>query len=69
MENPMKDSIQTDSLLETWSKEQSIELILFYLENYYLTLEDNYLAEALQVAREDGIDFQKMLSLARTQLN
>ena len=52
-----------------WSKAESEELILLYLQDYYRTLDDYYLKEALMIALEDGIDFQRMMHLAQSELN
>ncbi len=50
-----------------WSKEDSEELVMLYLSDYYETLDDYYLEEAIQIAREDGVDFEKLMRIVRFQ--
>ncbi len=52
-----------------WSKEESEELILLYLEDYYRTLKEEYLSEALQLAKDEGVDMEKMFQRARSRLH
>ncbi len=65
--NPHKE-LEFDAS-QNWSKEESEELILLYLQDYYRTLDDYYLKEALMIALEDGIDFQRILHRAQSELN
>jgi hypothetical protein len=67
-------NIKKDSNLDLlpwleWSKEDSKELILLYLEDYYSTLDDYYLERALHIAKEHSIDFNDLMSKVRYQLN
>lgn len=50
-----------------WRKEDSEELVMMYLEDYYLTLDDYFLEEAIQIAREDGVDIEKLMRKVRFQ--
>jgi len=50
-----------------WTRKDSEELVMLYLQDYYETLDDYYLKEALQIAREDGVDFEKVMRLVRFQ--
>ena len=54
---------------DNWSKEESERLILLYLEDYYRTLDDDYLKEALQIAKDEGIDIQKILRKMKSNLS
>ncbi len=53
----------------SWTKEESEELILLYLEDYYRTLKEEYLSEALQLAKDEGVDMEKMFHRARARLH
>ncbi len=50
-----------------WTKEDSKELILLYLQDYYNTLDDYYLERALHIAKEHAVDFQSLMFKARFQ--
>ena len=50
------------------TKKESEELVLFYLEDYYRTLDDYFLKEALQLAKDEGIDIQKIMQRAKFKL-
>lgn len=50
-------------------RKETEELILVYLEDYYYTLDDEYLKEALQLAKDEGIDIQKMIQRAKSRLD
>jgi hypothetical protein len=54
---------------DNWSKEESERLILLYLEDYYRTLDDDYLKEAFQIAKDEGIDIQKILRKMKSNLS
>lgn len=67
-------NIKKDSNLDLlpwleWSREDSKELILLYLEDYYSTLDDYFLERALHIAKEHSIDFRDLMSKVRFQLN
>ncbi len=55
--------------LDGLSKEESEELVLIYLEDYYQSLDDFYLKEAMQIAKDEGIDVQKIMRLAKSRMN
>jgi hypothetical protein len=52
-----------------WSRKDSEELVLLYLKDYYDTLDEYYLREALQIARDDGINFDRMMRQVRFSLS
>ncbi|MEJ2535528.1 MAG: hypothetical protein P8048_00445 [Calditrichia bacterium] len=52
-----------------WNKEASEELVLFYLEDYYRTMDDYFLQEALQIAKDEGIDIQKIMGRAKARMS
>lgn len=52
-----------------WSKKDSEELVMLYLNDYYETLDEYYLREALQIAKDDGVDFEKIMRQVRFQLS
>jgi hypothetical protein len=49
-----------------WNKEASEELVLIYLEDYYRTMDDYFLQEAFQIAKDAGIDIQKIMGRAKS---
>jgi hypothetical protein len=51
-----------------WTKKDSEELVLLYLTDYYKTLDDYYLEKALQIAKDDYLDFDNLMRRARFQL-
>jgi hypothetical protein len=69
LQNVKKDSSLDILPWLEWSKEESKELILLYLQDYYMTLDDYYLERALHIAKEHSIDFQNLMSKVRLQLN
>jgi len=52
-----------------WTRKDSEELIILYLKDYYDTLDDDYLKEAIQIAKDDGINFENVMRLVRFQLS
>ncbi len=44
-----------------WTRKDSEELIILYLKDYYETLDDDYLKEAVQIAKDDGINFENIM--------
>lgn len=59
----------SDSPWSEWSKKDSEDLVVLYLKDYYQTLDDYYLREALQIAKEDGVDFESVMRRVRFQLS
>jgi hypothetical protein len=51
------------------SKEDTEQLVLLYLQDYYSSLDDYYLKEAFQIAKDEGIDIYKIMRIAREKLN
>ncbi|RMG29076.1 MAG: hypothetical protein D6732_17905 [Methanobacteriota archaeon] len=50
-----------------WTRKDSEELVKLYLQDYYETLDEYYLREALQIAKEDGVNFELMMHQVRFQ--
>lgn len=50
-----------------WTRKDSEELVVLYLRDYYETLDEYYLREALQIAKDDGVDFEKVMRQVRFQ--
>ncbi|MEJ2634444.1 MAG: hypothetical protein P8184_04020 [Calditrichia bacterium] len=69
MENPRNGSSRQSWEWRDWSKEESEELVLIYLEDYYRTLDEYFLKEALQISKDEGVDIQKIMRLAKTRMN
>lgn len=69
MENTRNGASNLSFELNDWTKEETEELILLYLDDYYRTLKEEYLGEALQLARDEGVDIQRLLRLARSRLH
>lgn len=67
MENIKKDSnFELPPWME-WTKEDSKELIMLYLQDYYDTLDDYYLERAVHIAKEHAIDLQTLIYKAKFQ--
>jgi hypothetical protein len=54
--------------LDEWTKEESEELVLIYLEDYYRTMDDTYLKEALQITKDERLDIQKIMHRAKSRM-
>jgi hypothetical protein len=50
-----------------WTRKDSEDLVVLYLNDYYRTLDEYYLQEALQIAKDDGVDFEKIMRKVRFQ--
>ena len=50
-----------------WTRKDSEELVILYLNDYYRTTDEYYLREALQIAKDDGVDFEKVMRRVRFQ--
>ena len=50
-----------------WTRKDSEELVMLYVKDYYDTLDEYYLREALQIAKDDGINFENMMLQVRFQ--
>lgn len=68
MENTRDSSNPRTILLEDWTKEHSEELVLLYLEDYYRTLDDSFLKEAMQIAKDERLDIQKIMHRAKLRM-
>ncbi|UCF64325.1 MAG: hypothetical protein JSW33_00425 [bacterium] len=56
-------------LLDEWTKEESEELVLIYLEDYYRTMDDSFLKEALQITKDERLDIQKIMHRAKSRMS
>ena len=54
--------------LNEWTKEESEELVLIYLEDYYRTMDDTFLKEALQITKDERLDFHKIMHRAKIRM-
>jgi len=52
-----------------WTRKDSEELVILYLRDYYETLDEYYLREALQIARDDGVNFDRIMRQVRFSLS
>lgn len=68
MENTRDNSKNNLLFPEDWSKEQAEELALLYLEDYYRTMDDSFLMEAIQLSKDERLDIQKIMHRARARL-
>jgi|OpeIllAssembly_1097287.scaffolds.fasta_scaffold1130113_2 hypothetical protein len=68
MENTRGGSNSRTILSEDWTKEHSEELVLLYLEDYYRTLDDSFLKEAMQITKDERLDIQKIMHRAKLRM-
>jgi hypothetical protein len=68
MENTRGGSNSRAILSEDWTKEHSEELVLLYLEDYYRTLDDSFLKEAMQITKDEHLDIQKIMHRAKLRM-
>lgn len=52
-----------------WTRKDSEELVILYLRDYYDTLDEYYLREALQIARDDGVNIDRVMRQVRFSLS
>jgi hypothetical protein len=69
MENARNGSNGRMLFLDEWSKEESEELVLIYLEDYYRTMDDSFLKEALQITKDERLDIQKIMHRAKSRMS
>jgi hypothetical protein len=69
MENPYDTDEDQYLNSREFDKNETEEIILIYLEDYYRTLDDEYLKEALQLAKDEGIDIEKVMQRAKSRLD
>jgi len=69
MQNIKKDANWEMPPWLEWTKEDSKELILLYLQDYYDTLDDYYLERAVSIAKENSINFQNLMFKIRLEQN
>lgn len=50
-----------------WTRKDSEDLVILYLNDYFRTIDEYYLREALQIAKDDGVDFEKVMRKVRFQ--
>ncbi len=65
MQNENRSGMETSRRMSSWSRQDSEELVALYLMDYFATLDDYYLKEALTIARNDGVDFEKIMRRVR----
>ena len=68
MENTRDDGNNRLYFLSEWTKEESEELVLIYLEDYYRTMDDTFLKEALQITKDEQLDIQKIMHRAKNRM-
>jgi hypothetical protein len=68
MENTGGGSNLRTILSQDWTKEHSEELVLLYLEDYYRTLDDSFLKEAMQITKDERLDIQKIMHRAKLRM-
>lgn len=69
MQNIKNTKPWSESPWGQWTRKDSEDLIVLYLNDYYNTLDDYFLKEALQIAKEDGIDIEPVMRRVRFQLS
>jgi hypothetical protein len=69
MENTRNGASSRLLLLDEWTKEESEELVLIYLEDYYRTMDDSFLKEALQITKDERLDIQKIMHRAKSRMS
>lgn len=52
-----------------WTREDSEELVMIYIQDYFKTLDDYYLEKALQISKDDSINFEQIMLKVRFQLS
>ena len=68
MENTRDGNNNKLYFFNEWTKEESEELVLIYLEDYYRTMDDSYLQEALQITKDERLDIQKIMHRAKNRM-
>lgn len=58
-----------DSFSGDWSRKDSEELVMLYIRDYYDTLDEYYLREALQIAKDDNLNFERIMRQVRFELS
>jgi hypothetical protein len=69
MENPYDTDQNQFTNSTEFNKSETEEIILIYLEDFYHTLDDEYLKEALQLAKNEGINIEKVIQRAKFRLD
>lgn len=69
MEDTRNGSSGKMLFLDEWTKEESEELVLIYLEDYYRTMDDSFLKEALQITKDERLDIQKIMHRAKSRMS
>ncbi len=65
MRNENRSGIRNLRKHSNWSRKDSEELVALYLMDYYRTLDDYYLQEAMAIAHSDHVDFEKVMRKVR----
>ncbi|HQU72546.1 MAG: hypothetical protein KDI06_19430 [Calditrichaeota bacterium] len=61
--------LTVESVYGEWSRRDSEELVMLYLNDYYHTLDEYYLREAIQLAKDDGLNFEQLMREVRYKLS
>lgn len=69
MENTRDGSARLSAFIDNWTKKESEELVLIYLEDYYRTMDDSFLKEALQISKDENLDIQIILHRAKSRMS
>ncbi len=65
MHNANRSGMEDVRQFSGWSRKDSEELVALYLMDYFRTLDDYYLKEALSIAKNDGVDFERIMRKVR----
>ncbi len=65
MHNANRSGMEDVRQFSAWSRKDSEELVALYLMDYFRTLDDYYLKEALSIAKNDGVDFERIMRKVR----
>ncbi|GAB4341322.1 MAG: hypothetical protein Kow0037_27820 [Calditrichia bacterium] len=52
-----------------FDKEESRRIVRYLLEDYYRTLDDNFLKEAVQLAKDEDINIREVMESLRKDFN
>ncbi len=65
MKNENADKALHPSSWSGWTRKDSEELVALYLMDYYRTLDEYFLEEAVTIARDDGVDLERIMRQIR----
>ncbi len=67
MKNQNTNKAVEPSSWSGWTRKDSEALVALYLMDYFRTLDDYYLEEAVAIARDDGVDLERIMRRIRFQ--